>query len=132
MHEARSRRWFRFGVASCIIFVAISAVCTHWFLCMASKIAGTWRSPPEPGRMLESEWGPTRLTMTLGAKGEFQMITEFGREGAHKDTGRYVIDGDRFVSSEVDGGQPCKISLEGNVLVLTLSDGEAFRFARGK
>ena len=103
---------------------------------MQMKFVGTWRCPPEPDGMLKGEWGPTRLTMTLGAKGDFEMTTEVigspGGDGVIKQTGRYAIDGDRFVSSEVDRGEACKISLEDTVLVLTLSDGESFRFARIK
>ena len=43
MMPAAKRSWFRFGLASCLIFVAISVVCTHWFLCVRRASIATAR-----------------------------------------------------------------------------------------
>lgn len=103
---------------------------------MPMKYVGTWRCPPEPDGMLDGELGPTRITLTLGADAGFKAVTEVTDSPAGDwvgaQEGRFVVDGERFVSSDFDAGNPCKIVFEGDLLVVALSGDEVYRFARVK
>jgi hypothetical protein len=95
---------------------------------------GTWRCPPEPGGTLDGEWGPTQVTMSLRKNRDFKAVLEVidspGGSGLTTQEGRFSVDGERFSSKDFDAGNPCTMSIDDDHLVVTLSGGEVYRFAR--
>jgi hypothetical protein len=96
---------------------------------------GTWRCPPGGGTQ-ESELGPVRFRLKLTADGQMEMRSEVidspGGDRTTEDKGTYVLEGDRFTSEEIGRGEPYKLTMENDQLIMTTSFGpyEVYRYER--
>lgn len=100
----------------------------------AMSHVGTWRCPPGRGTQA-SELGPVRFRLKLTADGQMEMRSEVidspGGDRTLEVKGTYVLEGDRFTSEEIGRGDPCKLTMENDQLIMTMFEpDEVYRFER--